>query len=86
MLILAEGTIHAELEHDKLNATHAWLGPMADAGMLQAGYVDNAARRVWMILTANDVEEVHRRLANLPVVASGQVSFQTHHVTAMRFT
>jgi hypothetical protein len=86
MLILAEGTVHAALPEPDKAAMQAWLGPMVDAGMLQSGFLDTTASHVWMILTADDLDSANRRLDDLPAVRSGQVSFTTRPVTALRFS
>jgi hypothetical protein len=86
MLILAEGTVHRPVEGQERTAAEAWLGPMVDEGFLQAGYVDASGERVWMVISATDRAAAQRRLADLPVVREGLVSFRTTHITALRFT
>ncbi len=86
MLIFAEGIINRPVEGDKQAAASAWLGPMVDAGFMQSGYHDAVGNRILMILSAETMNDVERRLADLPVVRDGSVTFHTSHVTALRFT
>jgi hypothetical protein len=85
MLILAEGTIHHQVEGAEQIAAGAWLGPMVDAGVLHAGYHQDDTGRVLMILAAESLRDIDRRLLDLPVVRNGSVSFQTSRLTALRF-
>jgi hypothetical protein len=66
-------------------ATHAWLGPMTDSGLLHSGWVDIAESRLWLVVSAADAEEVQQRLDNLPIVSNRQVTFTTTEVKALRF-
>jgi hypothetical protein len=86
MLFIAEGRIRQPIEPDDHAVAAAWLGPMVDAGFLQAGYLDAAGQRVVMILSAPDRVEVDQRLGALPVVRDQKVSFTVSPVTALRFT
>lgn len=86
MLILAEGILRGPLSGEQSRSMSAWLGPMVDAGTLHSGYVDAAANRVWLILSAVDTTSVDLRLGDLPMVRSGTVAFATRPVTALRFT
>jgi hypothetical protein len=86
VLILAEGTVHRRVEGGARAAAAAWLGPMADEGVLHDGYVDLAGQRVWMVLSAADHLDVVRRLGDLPIVRSGQVSFTTTTVTPVHLS
>jgi hypothetical protein len=86
MLFIAEGQIRQPIEASEHTIAAAWLGPMVDAGFLQAGYLDAAGQRVVMILSAPDRLEIDERLGALPVVRDQKVSFTVSHVTALRFT
>lgn len=85
MLFQAEGTANQSIEGDEQSATWAWLGPMVDDGFLQTGYTDVGGRRVWMYLSAPDQATVEQRLADLPIVRDGSVTFKVTGVTALRF-
>jgi len=85
MLILAEGTVRRPLEDDERAAVWAWLGPMVDAGFMQSGYINTVGDRVWLVLSTTDVDTATERLADLPAVHDGSVSFSTIEVTAVRF-
>lgn len=86
VLILAEGKIHRPVEGAEQRAVAAWLGPMADAGFLQSGYLDASGERVIMILSAPDLAAADQRLADLPPARDGSVSFHTTRITALRLT
>jgi hypothetical protein len=86
MLFIAEGEIRRPLGAEDHTVAAAWLGPMVDAGFLQAGYLDAAGQRVVMILSAPDRVEIDERLGDLPVVRDQNVSFKVSPVTALRFT
>ncbi len=85
MLILAEGTIHRPVVGDQLEAVQAWFGPMVDSGFMHSGYVDGAGTRLWLVLSSASLGEAEQRLADLPVVRDGSVSFTTTAVSAVRF-
>jgi hypothetical protein len=85
MLILAEGTVHRPVVGDQLAAMRAWLGPMADSGFLHAGYADHATERLWLVITSDSVAEANQRLADLPEVRDGAVSFTLIPVHPVRF-
>jgi hypothetical protein len=59
---------------------------MVDAGFLQAAYHDSAGNRILLILAADHISDVERRLAHLPIVSDGSVTFKCSQVTALRFT
>ena len=86
MLFIAEGQLHQPIEAVDRTVAAAWLGPMVDAGFLQAGYLDAAGQRVVMILSAPDRHEIDERLGSLPMVRDEKVSFAVSPVTALRFT
>jgi hypothetical protein len=86
MLFIADGHIGQPIRDDERAAVAAWLGPMVDAGFLQAGYLDAPGQRVVMILSAPDRVDVEERLADLPIVRDQRVSFTVSPVTALRFT
>ena len=86
MLFIAEGRINKPVDAEDHTVAAAWLGPMVDAGFLQAGYLDAAGQRVVMILSAPDHAEICERLGNLPIVREQKVSFAVSPVTALRFT
>lgn len=85
MLILAEGTIHHHVEGSDHIAAGAWLGPMIDAGVLHAGYHQEDTGRIILILAAESLKSIDRRLLDLPVVRNGSVTFRTSRLTALRF-
>jgi hypothetical protein len=85
MLILVEGSIHRPVTGDERTAVRAWLGPMVDDGFLQHGYLDSTGERLWMIVSSPSLERAQKRLNDLPVARDGSVSFETAHVTALRF-
>ena len=86
MLIVAEGTIHQPIEDQSRRAAQAWLGPMTDVGMFHGGWIDERGQRLWMVLSASDLDEAHERLGNLPPVSDGSVSFTLVQVSAIRFS
>jgi hypothetical protein len=85
MLILAEGTINRPIEGEARAAVRAWLGPMADDGFMETGYLDREARKIWMYLSSPDMRTATRRLNDLPVVRDGSLTFTTRRVTRLRF-
>jgi hypothetical protein len=85
MLILAEGTVHRPIANDEHTAVWGWLGPMVDAGFMQSGFINKGGDRLWLVLSSTDVETAAQRLADLPVVQDGSVSFSTTEITAARF-
>ena len=85
MLFVAQGSIRSEVAADQKAAVQAWLGPMVDAGVLQAGWLDRDGRKVWMVLSAATPSELEERLGNLPVVATRQVEFALFPVMALRY-
>jgi len=85
MLILAEGTVHRPIEDGERAAISAWLGPMVDAGFMQYGVVSTVGDRVWLVLSSTDIDTATQRLADLPVVRDGSVSFSTTEVAAVRY-
>lgn len=85
MLFVAEGSIKREIAQDQKTAVQAWLGPMVDAGVLQAGWLDHEGQKVWMVLSADKQAAVEERLAHLPVSIDGQVEFEVFRVSALRF-
>ena len=86
MLFLAEGTLHKPVDEAEHTVAAAWLGPMVDAGFLQSGWLDTAGSRVVMVLSAADRREVDERIADLPVVRDGTVTFTLTPVRALRFS
>jgi hypothetical protein len=86
MLIVAEGTIHQPVGDQSRRAAAAWLGPMTDAGIFHGGWIDERGNRLWMVLSASDLDEVQERLDNLPPVSDGSVSFTLAQVSAIRFS
>jgi hypothetical protein len=86
MLIVAEGTIHQPVGDQSRRAAAAWLGPMSDAGVFHGGWIDERGNRVWMVLSASDLDEAQERLENLPPVSDGSVSFTLAKVSAIRFS
>lgn len=86
MLFIAEGQIREPIEPGEHTIAAAWLGPMVDSGLLQAGYLDPAGQRVVLILAAPDHLEIEQRLHDLPVVRDQKVRFTVTQVTALRFT
>jgi hypothetical protein len=84
MLILAEGTIHHPVAEDERTAVQAWFGAMADGGFLESGYLDLPRNRLFLFLSSPDLATADQRLADLPVVQAGAVSFNTCVVTALR--
>ncbi|MCW2492138.1 MAG: hypothetical protein JWN47_1502 [Frankiales bacterium] len=85
MLIMAEGTIHHRLSSEERQAVLAWLGPMVDEGFMINGYLSGAADRLWMVVSAETRAAAIQRMADLPMVQDGSVTFVTTLVTAMRF-
>ncbi len=77
MLIVAEGTIHEPIRDQSRSAASAWLGPMTDSGMFHGGWIDEPGQRLWMVLSASDLDEAQERLDTLPPVSEGSVSFKT---------
>jgi hypothetical protein len=61
---MAEGRINKLVDAHDHTVAAAWLGPMVDAGFVQAGDLDSAGRRVVMILSAPDRAEIDERLGN----------------------
>jgi len=86
MLFIAEGRLHQPIDAADHTIAAAWLGPMVDAGFLQAGYLDAGGQRVVMIVSAPDRREIDERLGSLPIVRDKKVSFAVSPVTALRFT
>ncbi|HEY6811218.1 MAG TPA: hypothetical protein VI074_00875 [Propionibacteriaceae bacterium] len=86
MLILAQGTIHQPVGDQSRRAAAAWLGPMTDAGVFHGGWIDERGGRLWMVLSASDLDEAQQRLDNLPPVSDGSVSFTLAQVSALRFS
>jgi hypothetical protein len=86
MLIVAQGTIHQPIGDQSRRAASAWLGPMSDAGMFHGGWIDEDGQRLWMVLSASDLDEAQERLNNLPPVSDGSVSFTLARVSALRIT
>jgi hypothetical protein len=85
MLILAEGMIRKPIEGEARAAVRAWLGPMADDGFLEAGYLDREGNRLWMYISSPDIATATRRLNDLPVVRDGSLTITTRRVTRLRF-
>lgn len=57
MLIVAEGTIHQPVGDQSRRAAAAWLGPMTDAGIFHGGWIDERGNRLWVVLSAADLDE-----------------------------
>jgi hypothetical protein len=62
----------------------AWLGAMADSGFLHAAYLDVQGDRLLMVVTAESVADADQRLADLPLVRSGVMTYRIHPVRAAR--
>lgn len=85
MLFIAECFLEGQVSDEEHLATQAWLGPMVDEGMLEAGWIDFEKRWVWMALSAPDRDVVDQRLRNLPVAAGRKARFAITPVHALRF-
>ncbi len=86
MLILAEGSIRHPIPADDLGAVRAWFGPMVDGGFMISGYVDEAGKRLWMVLSCESLVTARQRLDDLPIVRDGAVTFTTVAVNGLRFS
>lgn len=84
MLVLVEGTLQQPLPEKARRAASAWLGPMADQGVLHGGWVDRAGERVWMVVSAEDLAAAQETVGDLPVARDGTVSFTFTPVEALR--
>jgi hypothetical protein len=85
MLVIAEGTINRPLAGAEQTAAQAWLGPMVDGGFLQSAFIDREQKRMWMVLSSESKANAEQRLADLPVVRDGSVTFALTAVTAVRY-
>jgi hypothetical protein len=85
MMILAEGTVHRPLEDDERAAVWAWFGPMVDSGFMSYGVMSTAGDRIWLVLSSTDVDTATQRLADVPVVRDGSITFSATEVTPVRY-
>jgi hypothetical protein len=84
--MIAQGTIHRPVTDEEARAASAWLGPMTDAGFLHGGWIEAGRHRLWMVISAPDLEDAQQRLDDLPPARAGSVTFTVTPVEALRIS
>jgi hypothetical protein len=83
MLMIAEGTLHHQVTEEEHRRASAWLVPMIDAGFLHGGWIERTEHRLWLVISATDLDDAQQRLDGLPFARDGSASFTLTQVKAL---
>ena len=86
MLMIAEGTLNRPVTQQEHRLAAAWLVPMLDAGFLHGGWIERTEHRLWLVISATDLDDAQQRLDGLPFARDETASFTLTRVRALPIT